>query len=127
MVARWIADDYIDTHPPMLARDHTRHAQSLGHAYRRYSGRWLDDIRVEPDGVTDGSKRWMTRLLENVPVDNSAENKGVRGLRGPVLPTHESINPLKGVAEPSPPTQIEVETSPLSPLVPFTTESEFPW
>jgi hypothetical protein len=86
-VARLFDDDMLDTHPPRLSTDPKGYAQSLGHVYRRYSGRWMGPRRLVPDGVTHGARRWV---IEVAPVDNYPKRGGLGGLGGLVLPTRET-------------------------------------
>jgi hypothetical protein len=91
-VGRMIEDDRLDSWPPRMGRD-KNYAQSLGHVYRHYSDRWMGDIRIRQDGVTNGARRWVLDLL---PVDNYPEKGGLGGLGGLALATYETVSVIEG-------------------------------
>ena len=57
-VAKLIEDDTLECWPPRVAGDHGKVRQMIGYTYRRYSGRWLGEFRLQPTGETHGIKRW---------------------------------------------------------------------
>lgn len=118
-VARWIDDDFLDALPPRLSNDKNRHSQSLGHIYRRCSGRWLGGIRIDAVGVTDGAKRWALQRHNPTPVDNPVDKVGLRGLRGsPSTYARENNSQYSENGEPRS-FLGEAKTGPLSPLSPL--------
>ena len=110
--------EMLEADPPRLGGHGKTLTQSLGHAYRRYSGRWMGGLRIVPDGVTGGARRWV---VEARPVDNSPKTGGLGGLGGLVLPTHEVLDQEK-IKKPENPPVGEMpewpENSPPSPPSP---------
>ena len=70
-VASLLEDNFLDTMPPRLGNDRARVQQSLGHVYRRYSGRWLGTCRIVPDGITSGSRRFIIEQSSAAPASDS--------------------------------------------------------
>lgn len=58
-VCQLIEDDVIEVWPPRVGSERERMRQAVGMSYRRYAGRWLGDYKLEPDGATAGSRRWV--------------------------------------------------------------------
>lgn len=110
--AKQVADlaerDKLETEPPRLGGHGKTLTQSLGHVYRRYSGRWMDGMRIVPDGVTGGARRWV---IESRPVDNSPKTGGLGGLGGLSLPTHEVLDQEK-IKKPTESTDDDMSSTP---------------
>lgn len=98
----------LETEPPRLVGHGKSLSQSLGHTYRRYSGRWMGGLRIVPDGVTGGARRWV---VETLPVDNYPKIGGLGGLGGLVLPTHEVLDQEK-IKKPEESTDDEMSSTP---------------
>lgn len=111
-VARLIEVDGLDSMPPRLAKDKANHAQSIGHSYRRYSGRWMGGLRLVEVDKSSGVRRWRVETMpapkiasfdpETAPVGDGVG--GLGGLGGLVNPhiekNHSYIRGAKSAEAP---------------------------
>lgn len=87
-VAEMIDNDRLDAVVVRGPNDRQGMAKVLGHLYRRYSGRRMDTVRIVPEGITRGARRWV--LEQNL----TEERGGLGGWGGSVLPITKTTKSL---------------------------------